>query len=65
VHHVFSGSGSRLPDKKGFGAATCTVALNPLGGLSGASRVLRLWILREGSWLPRDLRFPMGHGPQT
>jgi hypothetical protein len=27
--HVSSGFGSHLPDRKGFDAATCTVALNP------------------------------------
>jgi hypothetical protein len=30
---ISSGSGSRLPDKKGSSAATCTVATDPLGGL--------------------------------
>jgi hypothetical protein len=33
VHHVSSGSGSCLPDKKVSGTATCIVALDPLGGL--------------------------------
>jgi hypothetical protein len=31
--HVSSGSGPRLPDRKGFDAATCIVAPDPLGGL--------------------------------
>jgi hypothetical protein len=30
---VSSGSGSRLPDKKGSSAASCTMAPDPLGGL--------------------------------
>jgi hypothetical protein len=31
--HMSSGFGSYLPDKKGSGATTCTVALDPLGRL--------------------------------
>jgi hypothetical protein len=33
MHHTSSGSGSCLIDKKGSDAATCIVALDPLGGL--------------------------------
>jgi hypothetical protein len=37
VHHVFNGFRSHLPDKKGSDAATCIVALDPLGGLRCAT----------------------------
>jgi hypothetical protein len=33
MHHASSGSRSCLIDKKGSGAATCIMALDPLGGL--------------------------------
>jgi hypothetical protein len=31
--HMSSGSGTRLPDRKGSDTVTCIVALDPLGGL--------------------------------
>jgi hypothetical protein len=60
--HMFNDSGSRLPDRNGSGAATCTVAPDP-ASLQGRAPVRQVsYNLRsylptgEGSGAPRVLR---------
>jgi hypothetical protein len=50
--HVSCSSGSRLPTREGFGAATCPTALNPAS------------LLGRAPALPRDLWFSVGRRPQ-
>jgi hypothetical protein len=60
-YHLSSGSGSRLPDRKGFGTTTCTVAPDP-ASLQGRAPVRHVSYsfrfclpVEEGSRAPRVL----------
>jgi hypothetical protein len=70
-YHVYSGSEPHLPERKGSGAATCTVTLDPASLLRRA--LMYYMSYGSGSYLssrrapvlPHVLQFPVDRGPQT